>query len=337
MALRIIEVQLRAGAEAQAEEALRQAGSADVWTEPGGGYGSCVRGVIGSERTGGALDLLHEQLSRQASQGGFRILVMPLDAILPRPVASARSESRARPTSFAAVSREEVYASVQEGTRLTQNYVLLVLLATAVAAIGLVRDNTAAVIGAMVVAPLLGPNMGVALAFSLGDRQLLRSAAQASAAGVSIAFAVAMLLGGVLPVDPGVAEIQSRTDVALSDMVLALAAGAAGTLAYTSGAPTYLVGVMVAVALLPPTVASGLLAGAGHFRAASEAALLVAINVAAVTLAAMVTFRVTGMRPRYWWRAEQAKASARLGIVVFVALGVILSALVLLAGANGSN
>ncbi len=63
------------------------------------------------------------------------------------------------------MSREEVYAAVQEGTRLTGTYLVMVALATIVAAIGLVRDNTAAVIGAMVVAPLLGPNMGIALGF----------------------------------------------------------------------------------------------------------------------------------------------------------------------------
>lgn len=331
MALRIVEVQMAAGCQSIAEEVLREAGAGDIWAEPGRGYEESVRAVIGSERTGVALDRLHEHLS---SRGAFRILVMPLDAALPRPMSSQTGEGRERAETFAAVSREEIYAAVQEGTRLTPHYALLVLLATAVAAIGLVRDNTAAVIGAMVVAPLLGPNMGIALAFSLGDRQLLRDAIRASGTGVSLAFATSMALGWLMTFDPSVPEIVSRTDVALSDMFLALAAGAAGTLAYTSGAPTYLVGVMVAVALLPPTVASGLLAGAGHLREAYEAGLLVATNVAAVTLAAMVTFRVTGMRPRHWWRAEQAKTSARLGLFVFLVLGALLAALVVLGQAG---
>lgn len=69
-----------------------------------------------------------------------------------------------------------------------------------------------------------------------------------------------------------------------------MAAGCAGALAFTTGAPTYLTGVMVAVALLPPTVASGMLVSAGEFRGAGSALLLAFGNVTAVTLAAILTF-----------------------------------------------
>ena len=329
MALRLLEVQLPATSHDDATAALREVGARDVWSETREGDDGCLRAVIGSERTGAALDALHDQLS---GSPGFRVLVMPLDAVLPRPLARGGDDERVRPTTFAGVSREEVYAAVQEGTRLDGTYLLMVALATVVAAIGLVRDNTAAVIGAMVVAPLLGPNMGIALAFSLGDRKLLREAATASGWGVALAFAIAIALGWVGGVDPGIPEIASRTNVTLGDMLLAFAAGAAGTVAYTSGAPTYLVGVMVAVALLPPTVASGLLLGGGHWREAYEALLLMATNVAGVTLASMITFLATGMRPRYWWQEGQARASARLGVVVFALLGAVLAALVVISG-----
>lgn len=330
MALRMLEVQLPPDLQASAEAALREVGASDTWSEPGGPYGQTVRAVIGSERTGRAMDALHDRL---AMSGGVRILVTPLDAVLPRPTATDDALGRAQPKTFAAVSREEVYAAVHEGTRLTGTYMVLVILATLVAAIGLVRNNTAAVIGAMVVAPLLGPNMGVALGFSLGDRKLLGDALRTSGVGVVLAFSTSIALGCVLAVDPSVPEIAARTDVALTDMLLAFAAGAAGTVAYTSGAPAYLVGVMVAVALLPPTVASGLLVGAGHVREAYGAVLLLATNVAAVTFAAMATFRVMGMRPRAWWREVQARSSARLGLLVFAALGVGLAALVYFSGA----
>jgi uncharacterized hydrophobic protein (TIGR00341 family) len=327
MALRILEVQLPETSVESAEAILRDVGAGDVWSEADGPAGRRVRAVIGAERTGRALDTLHEQLSGGAS---FRILVTPLDAVLPRPTATDAVQQRERPKTFTAVSREEIYAAVQEGTRLTGSYLVLVGLATVVAALGLTRGNSAAVIGAMVVAPLLGPNMGIALGFTLGDGRLLRDALRASGVGVALAFVMSVALGWVLGVDPALPEIASRSHVALTDMVLALAAGAAGTVAYSSGAPTYLVGVMVAVALLPPTVASGLLVGAQHFREAYGAILLVATNVSAVTLAAMVTFLATGMRPRRWWRAEQARASARFGLAVLVALGAFLAVLVVL-------
>jgi uncharacterized hydrophobic protein (TIGR00341 family) len=218
------------------------------------------------------------------------------------------------------VSREEVYASVSDGARLTSTYLALAVLAATVAAIGLTTNNTAAVIGAMVVAPLLGPNVGVALGLTLGDGALLREAARSSAVGFLAAFVTSLVLGLGLEADPNVPELAARLQVGLGDMILALAAGAAGTLAYTTGAPAYLVGVMVAVALLPPTVASGLLLGEGLFAEALGGLLLLAANIIALTLAAMATFLWKGMRPRNWWQEERAKTSARRGLVVFMAL-----------------
>ncbi|NMD01709.1 MAG: DUF389 domain-containing protein, partial [Bacteroidales bacterium] len=53
-----------------------------------------------------------------------------------------------------------------------------------------------------------------------------------------------------LPVDPSLREISSRTSVGLMDLVLALASGAAGALSFTSSAPSVLIGVAVAVALM---------------------------------------------------------------------------------------
>jgi uncharacterized hydrophobic protein (TIGR00341 family) len=329
MALRIVEVQASANLGEVADEVLREMGASEIWSERNGPFEHTVKAIVGSERTGPALDQLHARLS---PIGSFRILVMSLDAVLPRPTATDAAEARDRPESFAAVSREEVYAAVQEGSRLTATYLLMAALATVVAAIGLARDNTSAVIGAMVVAPLLGPNMGIALGFSLGDRLLLREAFRASVAGITVVFVISVVLGFVLVVDPMVSEIHSRTSVALPDMLLAFAAGAAGTIAYTSGAPTYLVGVMVAVALLPPTVVSGLLVGSQYFREAYGAVLLVATNVAAVTFAAMLTFRLSGMRPRDWWREKKARSSSRIGFVVFAALAVILATLTVLLG-----
>jgi uncharacterized membrane protein len=74
------------------------------------------------------------------------------------------------------------------------------------------------------------------------------------------------------------------------------------------------------VALLPPLVASGLLAGAGHGTLALGAMLLFLSNVAGVNLAAMVTFVLQGIRPRTWWETEKAKRATRIALVFWVVL-----------------
>jgi len=327
MALKIVEAHVAADRAEEAEAAIRDV-SRQTWIEPGGRYGSIVYAILGSERSGAALDQLHEQF---AGSGQLLVLVQPLDAVLPRPLASAAQRERSEARTAAAVSREEVYANIADSARFTQTYAALVILASVVAAIGLSRDNTAAVIGAMVVAPLLGSNMALALGIVLGDVPLVRRALWTNVLGLAIALLSAAILGAALAADPATPELASRTRVDIWDLVLALAAGCAGALAYTSGIPTYLTGVMVAVALLPPAVASGMLAAVGEWNGALAALLLAGGNVTALTLAAMLTFLGRGLRPRNWWQEESARRSARRGVAVFVGLFIVLAALIVLS------
>lgn len=324
MALKIVEAHVPADLRGEAEEAVRDLAH-ETWTQEGGRFGAIVFSVLGASRTGTALDRLHERL---ADRGGLFVLVQPLDGVLPRPLASSADKARAGARSAAAVSREEVYARIADTAQLDRAYVTLVVLASVVAAIGLSRDNTAAVIGAMVVAPLLGPIIALALGMVLGDSPLIRRALITNAGGLALAFTAAAALGLTLDADPSTPELASRTHVAVWDLVLALAAGCAGALSYTTGVPTYLTGVMVAVALLPPAVAGGILVSGGHLGGAFAALLLAASNVTALTLAAMLTFLWSGMRPRNWWQADRARRSARLGVAIFVVLFLALAAVI---------
>ena len=327
MALKILEAHVSEDLASEAEAVLQER-SEQTWSEPGGRFGSVVRAVLGAEKSGGAVDALHEALS---DRGRLMVLVEPLDAVIPRPAAT-HHPARAERVRSAAVSREEVYANIADGAKLHRHYLTLVVLAAIVAGVGLANDNTAAVIGAMVVAPLLGPNMAIALGLVLGDFPLVRRALVAAGAGFMLTLVFAVFLGFALGADPTTPELASRTQVGIWDLVLALAAGCAGALAFTSGAPTYLTGVMVAVALLPPTVASGMLFSSGNWTGAANALLLAASNITAVTLAAILTFAWRGMRPRNWWLEERARASARRGILTFVGLLVLLAVIIFVAG-----
>jgi uncharacterized membrane protein len=127
-------------------------------------------------------------------------------------------------------------------------------------------------------------------------------------------------MGLVFPVDPAVPELARRTRVGLSDLALALAAGSAGSLAYTTGLPTAVIGVMVAVALLPPLVVTGLMVGAGEMGMALGAAMLVVTNVTAVNLAGVATFLAQKIRPRSWWEAERARKATRMALVIWLGM-----------------
>lgn len=330
MALKVVEIHLAEDRCDDATEALKDL-SLDHWRQPGGRFDCIVSCVVVSEHTGTALDRLHERLTNRSE---FLVLVRPLDAVLPRPLAM-RSGHRSPPDSAAAVSREEVYAGIAYTARLDGTYVALVLTASIVAAIGLTRDNTAAVIGAMVVAPLLGPTMAVALGLVLGDIPLIRRSLTTSAVGLGLALVSSVALGLALDPDPNIRELSSRTVVSVWDIVLALAAGCAGALSYTSGVPGYLTGVMVSVALLPPAVASGILATSASSQGALSALLLAGSNVTALTLSAMLTFIWRGMRPRNWWQEARAQRTARVGVLIFAVLLVALAVLIVASGQLG--
>ncbi|WP_316967012.1 DUF389 domain-containing protein [Candidatus Methanocrinis natronophilus] len=123
-------------------------------------------------------------------------------------------------------------------------------------------------------------------------------------------------LGSFLQVDPGGSEIASRTVVGLGDV--ALASGSAGALAFTTGVSATLIGVMVAVALLPPLVAFGLLMGSGNESLAWGAMLLFVANFIAINLSGVATFLAQGIRPQRWSQAKRAKRASIAAMVLWI-------------------
>ncbi len=231
------------------------------------------------------------------------------------------SEERAR------ISRQELLATVSEGSSVTVNYLLMVLLSAIIAALGLIRNDMAIIIGAMVLAPLLLPNMALGLASTLGDTELMLRAVRSVGSGIGLAIAVGVVIGVFVRPSPEIPSILSRTSASVSDVVLALASGGAGALALVSGGHLSLIGVMVAVALMPPLVTSGLMLGAGLAAKGLAAMELALINIICINLAAVATFRLHGIRPASWWESERADRATRVALIIW---GVLLAVLVLL-------
>jgi uncharacterized hydrophobic protein (TIGR00271 family) len=176
--------------------------------------------------------------------------------------------------------------------------VVLTALSTVIASLGLIANSAAVVIGAMLVAPLMQPI--VALGAGL---VLVRPRAEAMSLGLVVlatseAFVVALLVGWLVPnfrVITLTPEIVSRTAPALLDLLVAVAAGAAG--AYLTVRPRAggaLAGVAIAVALVPPLSASGVLVAHGNDRLAAGAFFLFLTNLVGIVLAAIVVFLATG-------------------------------------------
>jgi len=268
-----------------------------------------MRMLIGDDKAQSVLDDLQSLLTAQPDA---RIIVLPVEAALPRPPEAQREDEPATAT------REALYDSISRNARLDGNYLLLVVLSTVVAAIGLIEDNVAVVIGAMVIAPLLGPNLALALGTALGDGPLMWKSLLTNVAGLTLAFLLAVAVGVLWPIEQPGPELLARTRVGLDAVALALASGAAAVLSIATGLPSVLVGVMVAVALMPPVVTIGVMVGSGNADLAIGAALLLAVNVVCVNLAAKIVFLAKGIYPRTWWEKKKARRAMAVYLVVWV-------------------
>ncbi len=293
-----------------------------------------VRILLDAEQIEAVLDLLE---NRYTAEEGNRVVILAVEATLPRAQAAPEPEPAATPEQAPTVERsperigrEELYEDIKDAARCSRVYLAMVVLSTIVAAIGLYYNSVAIIIGAMVIAPLLGPNMAMALATTLGDLPLLWRALKTSLAGIGTAMALSAILGVLLQVNPASPELASRNAVALGDIAVALASGAAGALAFTTGVSATLIGVMVAVALLPPLVTFGLLLGGGHMASATGALSLFLMNLICVNLAGVTTFLVQGIRPATWWEKDRAVKATRNALVLWAVLLAALIGLILL-------
>jgi len=183
----------------------------------------------------------------------------------------------------------------------------------------------------MVIAPLLGPSVALALASALGDVDLSRKALKTSGAGILVALSMSIVLGALLEVDTSIPEVLSRTEIELSDIVLAICSGVAGTLAFTSGLSSTLIGVMVAVALLPPLVTTGFLFGSNNLELAWGAALLFIANFISVNLAGVITFYIQGVRPLNWYEEGRAKKLTAVSILIWTLLLALLVGIIIVS------
>jgi len=333
MALRLVEVVLPANTEANIQETLDGESVIDIWTTALDDEAILGRILVPVEQTESVTDTLSNRFGHFSR---FRVMLVPVEATMPLPEEGETEdridldEEPSEESQPMRISREELYQDVAGAAELSKIYLVTIILSTIVAAIGLVRDDVAIIIGSMVIAPLLGPNVALSLGSTLGDLALVGRAAKTLAVGLVLIVLFATGVGLLIQFDPQTPAIWSRTSVSLTDIILAFAAGSAGTLAFTSGFSTAVIGVMVAVALLPPAVVVGLLLGAGSFQASAAALVLLFTNIAGINITGVITFLLQQVRPREWWEAESAKRATRIAIVLWIIAILLLVGLILI-------
>jgi uncharacterized hydrophobic protein (TIGR00271 family) len=189
--------------------------------------------------------------------------------------------------------------TVAEGSALTAPYLAMNAAATVIAALGLLQNSAAVILGAMLIAMLFGPIVGIALGLAEGELKLLGRSLVSEIAGAAWVLAIAFVVGLLSHRLPLGSEILSRTSPNLLDLSVGLAGGLAGGYTYVvPGLPGVIVGVAIATSLVPPLTSCGILLAHRLPELAAGAFLLFLANFSAIAIGAMVVFWLGGHRPR---------------------------------------
>ncbi len=229
------------------------------------------------------------------------------------------------------IAREELTSTASSMAPSPRTYVVMTVVSALIATAGLLLDSPAVVVGSMVIAPLVGPAMAASVGTVVNDRELFVRGVRYQLGGLVLAVVTAGLFALVVryahlipPLDDitSVGQIRERLAPDFLSLAVALGAGVAGALSLTSGVSTALVGVMIAVALIPPAATVGIGAAWGVPLVTLGSGVLLAVNVLSINLAALSVLWYAGYRPERWFRRGAARSATlkRIGVLVVAIL-----------------
>ena len=214
--------------------------------------------------------------------------------------------------------RLDAYKRTRRGARANHDFYILMLLSTIIATMGLLLNSAAVIIGAMLVAPLMTPMLAIALSVVMGDSKLLKVAIRSTFSGLILAIVVAAILTLLVPLTSYTDEILGRTQPNVLDLIVGLAAGAAGAYSVSrKSVAAALPGVAIAAALVPPLAVVGISLAMGRWGEAAGSLLLFGTNLVAISFSGAFVYMLLGFFPQSTDRHGQNQL--RRGMIVILA------------------
>ena len=213
---------------------------------------------------------------------------------------------------------KDPFIALRGDARIDNSYIVLMLLSTALATIGVYLDSPAVVIGAMLLAPLMSPIVSLAMGLLRRNNELTINSLEKIALGIFLALSASSILVLFFSYKPITSEMMGRLNPSLLDLGVAIIAGIAA--AYSKSFKEVmqgLAGVAIAVALVPPLAVAGIGLGRGDFYFFGHAFLLFLTNLVGIVFAAIFTFRVLGFSP-----AVKGRRSVLLIVLMLVMITV---------------
>jgi len=190
------------------------------------------------------------------------------------------------------------HKALSAGATPTREYYILTILSTVIATAGLIMGSTAVVIGAMIVAPLMTPILALSLGVIWGDLRLMRNSLISIMYGSFLAVLISAFMAFLFPTVSYTDEILARAHPGLYDIVVGVASGLVGAYGFANRkVSSSLVGIAIAVALLPPLCTVGIGLGLLDLQVAGGALVLFIINLTSISLAGALVFWILRIHP----------------------------------------
>lgn len=257
--------------------------------------------VLGAERFGAMGERRPKSMRKRLLAAKPRATVITVRSALPmrsQLLLWLLAQVRQRVPQLERESRVALVERIQSGSEWNFDFIVLLGLATMIASLGLLQSSPAIIIGAMLVAPLMTPLLGLGLAISQGNPRLARMAGTTAVLGFIAVFGLALFTGLVATnFHTATEEMQARHWPQVSDLLVAFVSGMAAAYAY--GRPSLLAalpGVAIATSLVPPVATSALAVAIADFDVALGAMLLFAVNALAIVVATGTTLHAMGVR-----------------------------------------
>lgn len=194
--------------------------------------------------------------------------------------------------------RAEIAKNIRHNSRANTDFSVMITLAAAITALGLLLNSPAVIIGAMLVDPLMMPIVGMGLALVIGDLRFFWTALGAVFRGIVLTIITGLIVGALVPGASATAEILSRASPSVLDLVIALASGAVAAYALCRHDVTEaLAGVAIALSLTTPLATVGIGLVLGQRGIAGGALLLFVTNMVAIVAASSLAFFLFAFRP----------------------------------------
>ena len=213
---------------------------------------------------------------------------------------------------------KETFVNLKESAQITESYLVLMVLSTLLATVGLFANSAPVIIGAMILAPLMAPIISLSMGVLRQNVDFILTSVKTLLVGIFLALIFGILLTLITPLQVVTTEIAARLSPTILDLAVAVISGIAGAYASArSEVAKSLAGVAIAVALVPPLAVSGIGIGWLDWHTFSAAFLLFITNLVGIVLASTITFLVMGFSPFHLAKKGVAYA---LGFVLLVSI-----------------